>query len=186
MSVVFILFSFFSHAQQKIYDGKEFSAYRPGAFTPKRGLFYSFHLAPVYTIDPLGFGGKSTYALSVGTRINIWESKTDDLRGLKIKGWYVGGGYEYYPQQFDMVFITFWLRVNAFIPLVGKIDYIYAFDGIHSGLMARSCIGVEVKKLSLFLCGTTSSTANEQHPKYFSDYTTAGSILLVIPIYTRD
>jgi hypothetical protein len=176
-----------SKAQKKLIDGKEFSAYSPGAFKPKHGLYYSLYVSPVYTIDPLGLGGKSTYALSVGARINLWESKSHDLKGLKIKGWYIGGGYEYYPQQFDMAYFSIWLRVKTFIPLVGKIDKIYAFDGTYRGLMTRYCIGVEVKKLSLMLSGSTFGPINgEDQPVSYSEYTTAGSILLIIPLYTRD
>jgi len=174
-----------SIAQKKSIDGKEFSAYKPGAFKPKHGLYYSLFVSPVLTIDPLGLGGKSTYALSFGTRINLWESKSPDVKAHKVRGWYVGGGYEYYPQQFDMAYLSIWLRVKTFLPLVGKIDAIYAFDGAHTGMMSRYCIGVEVKKLSLFLSGTSYSLTPE-HPKDYSDYTTAGSIILVIPIYTHD
>ena len=174
-------------AQQKTIDGKDFSTYKPGAFKPKHGLYYSLFVSPVYTIDPLGLGGKSTYALSLGARINLWESKSPDLKGLKIKGWYIGGGYEYYPQQFDMAYLSIWLRVKTFIPLVGKIDKIYAYDGTYRGLMTRYCIGVEVKKLSLMLSGSTFGPINgEDQPVYYSEYTTAGSIILIIPLYTRD
>lgn len=186
LAVIFIVIvDSIAIAQQKTIDGKDFTAYKSGAFKPNRGLFYSIYLSPVLTIDPLGLGGKSTYALSLGTRINLWESRSPDLKGLKIKGWYVGGGYEYYPQQFDMVYLSLWLRVKTFIPLVGKIDAIYAFDGTHSGMMSRYCIGVEVRKLSLFLCGTSYGLTEDQ-PINYSEYTTAGSILLVIPIYTHD
>lgn len=172
-------------AQKKTIDGKDFSTYQPRDFKPKHGLFYSLYISPVFTIDPLGLGGKSTYALSLGARINLWESKSPDTKAQKVKGWYVGGGYEYYPKQFDMVYVSIWLRVKTFFPLVGKIDAIYAYDGLHSGLMSRYCIGVEVKKLSLFLSGTSYGLTAE-HPKSYSEYTTAGSIILVIPIYTHD
>lgn len=175
-----------SFAQQKIYDGNEFSAYRPSAFTPKRGLFYTLYLAPVYTVDPLGLGGKSTYALSLGTRLSIWETKTEELKGLKIKGWYVGAGYEYYPQQFDAIYFSAWLRVKTFIPLAGKIDWMYAFDDISSGLLTRYSIGIEVKRLTLFIGGSTFSLINgKEHPSTRSRYTNAGSISLLIPVYTR-
>ena len=174
-----------TNAQKKSIDGKDFSPYKPGDFKPKNGLYYSLYVSPVLTIDPLGLGGKSTYALSVGARINLWESKTPDTKAQKVKGWYVGGGYEYYPQQFDMVYFSIWLRVKTFFPLVGKIDAIYAYDGLHSGMMSRYCIGVEIKKISLFLSGT-SYALSEEHPKSYSEYTTAGSIILIIPIYTRD
>lgn len=188
LTIIFIVFvDSITLAQQKAIDGKSFTAYKSGAFKPKHGLYYSIYLSPVLTVDPLGLGGKSTYALSLGTRINLWESKSPDVKGLKIKGWYVGGGYEYYPQQFDMAYLSIWLRVKTFIPLVGKIDKIYAFDGTYRGLMTRYCIGVEIKKWSLLLSGSTFSPINgEDQPVYHSDYTTAGSILLIIPLYTRD
>lgn len=186
LTIIFIVFfDSITLAQQKTIDGKDFTAYKSGAFKPRHGLYYSIYLSPVLTIDPLGLGGKSTYALSLGTRINLWESRSPDLKGLKIKGWYIGGGYEYYPQSFDMAYFSAWLRVKTIIPLVGKIDAIYAFDGTHSGMMSRYCIGVEVRKLSLFLCGTSHSIT-EDHPINYSEYTTAGSILLVIPIYSHD
>jgi hypothetical protein len=70
-----------------------------------------------------------------------------------------------------MVYLSLWLRVKTFIPLVGKIDAIYAFDGTHSGMMSRYCIGVEVRKLSLFLCGTSYGLTEDQ-PINYSEYTT--------------
>lgn len=186
LAVIFIVIvDSMAVAQQKTIDGKDFTAYKSGAFKPRHGLYYSIYLSPVLTVDPLGLGGKSTYALSLGTRINLWESKSPDVKGLKIKGWYIGGGYEYYPQQFDMAYLSIWLRVKTFIPLVGKIDKIYAFEGESRQIMTRYCIGVEVKKLSLFLSGTTYTPINGVEQPV-SDYTTAGSIILVIPLYTRD
>ena len=145
------------------------------------------YISPVLTVDPLGLGGKSTYALSLGTRINLWETKSPNLSGLKISGWYVGGGYEYYPQQFDMAYLTTWMRVDTFMPLAGKIDLVYAFDDISSGIMYRFCIGLEFKKITFFVCGSQYNTRlNAEHPVFHSPYTTVGSLLLIIPLYTRD
>jgi hypothetical protein len=180
-------FSVEAQSQQKSIDGKEFSPYRPSAFRPKRGLFYTIYVSPVYTVDPLGLGGKSAYALSLAARINVWESKSPEVKGLKIIGWYIGGGYEFYPQQFDLIYFSSWMRVKTFLPLVGKIDNMYADDGTHRGIMTRYCLGVEVKKLSIMLSGTTSRLIRgEAHPASYSEYTNAGSIIVIIPIYTRD
>jgi hypothetical protein len=174
-------------SQNKSVEGKEFSPYKASDFKPKKGLFYLLYISPVYTVDPLGIGGKSTYALSLGARFNIWESRSSELRGLKIKGWYVGGGYEYYPQQFDLIYLSAWMRVKTFLPLVGKIDYIYADDGEHRGRMTRYCLGVEVRKISIMLSGTVFGPINgEAQPIYYSDYTNSGCIIVIIPVYTRD
>lgn len=189
LTIVIASFSFPAEAQsqKKSFDEKEFSSYRPGAFRLKRGLFYTLYISPVYTVDPLGIGGKSTYALSLAARINVWESKSPVVKGMKIKGWYIGGGYEFYPQQFDMIYFSSWMRVKTFLPLVGKIDNIYAFEGSQRGFLTRYCLGVEVKKLSIMLSGTnTRFIRGAEHPVSNSEYTTVGSIIVIIPLYTRD
>ena len=111
-----------ANGQFKTLDGKIFKSYKAGYFKPKRGFQYNLFLSPVLTVDPLGIGGKSTYGLGAGTRINLWESKAADniLQGLRIKGLYMGLGYEFYPQQSDNLYATIWLRVKTFMPITAR------------------------------------------------------------------
>lgn len=177
-------------AQKTNIDGKEFQPYRAGHFKPHRGLFYQFYVSPVITVDPLGLGGMSTYGVSLGTRLNVWESKTPDKKfsGLKMKGFYLAGGYEYYPQQYDKIYGSLWLRIKTFMPITAKIDMIYATGYGLQGFSTRFCFGFEVKKISIFLCGETYrayQAAFGYHPNTESPYVNAGSIMAIIPIYTR-
>ena len=170
-------------------EGKEFTKYNRHYFSPHRGLFYSFYISPVLTVDPLGLGGKSTYALALGTQIRIWENKSADrsLTGLKLKGFYTAFGYEYYPRQIDKVYTSLWIRIKTFMPLTGKIDLIYAYGNGRKGLASRVCVGFEVKKISIFLCGETTGfrSAFGPHPYSDSPYTNAGEILAIIPVFSR-
>jgi hypothetical protein len=105
------------YSQTRVIEGKEFTRYRPKYFKPKLRIHYNIYLSPSLTVDPLNIGGKSAYAISVGTRINLWESKTPmkALQGLKVNGWYFGGGYEYYPQQYDKIYASLWIRIKTFM-----------------------------------------------------------------------
>ncbi len=177
-------------AQKTTIDGKEFQPYSASHFKPHRGLFYQIYLSPVVTVDPLGISGSSTYGISLGSRINLWESKTPDkkLSGLKMKGFYLAGGYEYYPQQYDKIYTSLWLRIKTFMPLAAKADLIYATGYGLQGITYRFCVGFEVKTISLFFCGEISGSFYKYlgpHPNTESPYGNAGSILAVIPVFTR-
>jgi hypothetical protein len=185
-----VFYGFFLAAQQNVtVDGQNFNRYNRRYFSPHRGLFYTIYVSPVLTVDPLGFGGKSTYGIALGSRIRLWESKTPDnsFTGLKIAGLYTALAYEYYPKQYDKIYASLWLRVKSFIPLAGRADYIYAKGYGLSGISYRFGVGTEVKGISLFVCGEYyfSHALGGPHPNSESPYTNAGEILAVIPIFTR-
>lgn len=170
-------------------DGKNFIGYKPKYFRPHRGIFYSIYLSPVFTVDPLGLGGKSTYGMALGSQIRLWESKTPEnlLTGLKIKGLYTAFGYEYYPRQYSKTYASLWLRIKAFIPLAGKIDYIYASGYGLKGITVRYGVGFEVKRITIFLCGELwyFHALGGRHPNFETPYTNAGEIMAIIPVFTR-
>ncbi len=177
-------------AQSKSIDGRQFSTYHSGYFKPHRGIFYSLYFSPVYTVDPLGFGGKSTYGLGLGTQINLWESKTLPSRysGLKITGLYTAIGFEYYPQQYNKSYLSLWLRIKSIIPLVAKADMVYSRGYGLQGVTYRYCFGFEVKKVTVLLCGETGGPFFYdlgKHPKTESPYANAGAVLLIIPFFNR-
>lgn len=189
-TICIILTGITATAQGTTIDGKEFESYRAGHFKPHRGLFYQLYLSPVVTVDPLGISGKSTYGISLGSRINLWESKTPDkkLSGLKMKGFYFAGGYEYYPQQYDKIYGSLWLRIKTFMPIAAKADLIYATGYGLQGITYRFCVGFEVKSISIFFCGEISGSFYKYlgpHPNTESPYGNAGSILAIIPVFTR-
>ncbi|HCW06126.1 MAG TPA: hypothetical protein DGG95_02030 [Cytophagales bacterium] len=189
--VVLVLNGFFLSAQTTTtIDGKSYTQYQPKYFKPHRGIFYTLYISPVYTLDPLGLGGKSTYAISVGSRFRIWESYSanDKWSGLKVKGFYTALGYEYYPQQYSKTYVSVWGRVQNFLPLAFKADLIYARGYGLQGLTSRWSIGVEVKNISLFLYGElykAYSPGFGYHPNTESPYTNAGGFYAIIPIYSR-
>ena len=170
-------------------DGKEFVKARPAYFKPHRGLFYSVYISPVVTVDPLAFGGKSTFGASLGSKFNLWESKTPEspLTGLKIRGFYTAIGYEYYPKQYDKAYASIWMRCKAIIPLSAKADAIYATGYGLKGFSARYCVGFEVGVVTIFLCGEVwySKALEGPHPVTRSPYTNAGEIMAVVPLWTR-
>ncbi len=187
---IFLLTTYFCCAQQINVDGKSFAKYSQKPFSPHRGLFYSLYSAAIVTVDPLGLGGKSTYAISLGGRLTIWESKSnfDKLSGLKIAGLYLGGGYEYYPQQYNKAYISGWIRIKTFMPLVARVDRIYATGYGLQGFSTRYCFGFEVKSLTLLLCGETYTAYVPNlgfHPNTESLYTNAGAVMLIVPLLTR-
>lgn len=186
----FIIMVSFSYGQDKTLDDKIFKSYNARYFKPKRGPQYNLFLSPVLTVDPLGIGGKSTYGLGAGTRINLWESKAADniLQGLRIKGLYMGLGYEFFPQQSDNLYATIWLRVKTFMPITLRRDMVYSYGYGLRGVSARYCIGFEVKNISVLLAGTTTSFYSPifgEHPYLVSPYANVGSIILVIPVYNH-
>ena len=179
-----------SSAQGVSIDGKDYKPYKARYFKPKKAIQYNVFLSPVLTVDPLGLGGKSTYGIGAGSRINLWESKSSDnsLQGLKIKGFYTALGYELFPQQSDNAYASLWLRVSTFMPLTARIDYVYSYGNGLRGMSTRYCVGFEVKNISLLLAGTTTrfiSARFGDHPYLDSPYSNVGSILLVIPIYNH-
>jgi hypothetical protein len=179
-------------AQQKTVDGQTYTKYKRAYFTPKRGLNYSLYVAPVLTVDPLGLGGKSTYALSIISRITLWESKLagQQLQGLRIKGLYTSLGYEYYPQQFDNLYASLWLRVKTFMPIVARMDGLYSFGYGKQGIASRFCFGFEIRKFTVLLSGTIYSASTVKlfgdHPTTDSPYSNAGAIMLLIPVYNHE
>ena len=186
----FILSNTATSAQKTNIDGKEFQPYRASHFRPHRGLFYQLYVSPVVTVDPLGISGPSTYGIALGSRINLWESKMPDkkLSGLKMKGLYLAAGYEYYPQQYDMIYGSLWLRIKTFMPIAAKADLIYATGYGLKGITYRFCVGFEVKTISIFFCGSISGSFYNYlgpHPNTESPYGNAGSILAIIPVFTR-
>ena len=190
LSVAFLIGAFHAGAQNTIsVDGKAFTRYSRKYFKPHRGIFYSLYLSPLVTVDPLGLGGKSTYGISLGSQFRLWESKTPEnlLTGLKVKGFYTAVGYEFYPKQYDKVYASLWLRFKAFIPLDGKIDYIYAYGYGLKGLTIRYCVGFEVKRITIFVCGEFYffQALGGLHPNFETPYTNAGEIMAVIPVFTR-
>ena len=179
-----------SFAQNSIdVNGKSFTRYNSTYFKPHRGLFYTLYLSPVVTVDPLALGGKSTYAIALGSRFRIWESYSanDKLGGLKMKGIYTAIAYEYYPQQYSKTYISLWARVQNFLPIAFKGDLIYAQGYGLQGFSSRYGIGVEVKSISIFLCGELYKLYSNLglHPNAETPYTNAGEILAIIPIYDR-
>lgn len=180
-----------SVAQQKKIEGQNFTRYKPAHFKSKRGLAYTLYLSPVLTVDPLGLGGRSTYALALGSRVPLWESKLADQarQGLRIKGLYTAIAYEYYPQQFDNIYVSLWLRIKTFMPIVARTDALYSYGGGKQGVMSRFCFGFEIRRYTILLSGTTYSDISYDlfgdHPTTGSPYANAGSIELVIPIYSH-
>lgn len=177
-------------AQTTSVDGKEFTQYNAGHFKPHRGLFYNVFVSPVYTVDPLGFGGASTFGLGLGTRINLWESKTPSSKytGLKIMGLYTALGFEYYPEQYNKMHLSLWLRIKALIPLAARGDIIYARGYGLQGINYRYCFGFEIKRVTVFLCGETGGpffVDLGKSPKTVSPYANSGAIMLIIPILQR-
>ncbi|HTH56399.1 MAG TPA: hypothetical protein VL728_10170 [Cyclobacteriaceae bacterium] len=171
-------------------DGKTFTRYQPKYFKPHRGIFYTLFLSPVVTVDPLALGGKSTYAIAAGSRFRIWESYSanDKLGGLKLKGIYTAVAYEYYPQQYSKTYISAWARVQNFLPIAFKADLIYARGYGLQGFSSRWGIGIEVRDISLFLCGELYKAYSPiwgYHPNTETRYTNAGEIMAIIPIYDR-
>ena len=187
--VTLIVFSASAQNSTEV-DGKTFTRYQPKFFKPHRGIFYTLFVSPVVTVDPLQLGGKSTYALAVGSRFRIWESYTANNKfgGLKLKGIYTAVAYEYYPQQYSKTYVSMWARVQNFLPIAFKADLIYARGYGLQGITSRWGIGVEVKNISFFLCGelyTARSPVLGLHPNAETPYTNAGEILAIIPIYNR-
>ena len=175
-------------AQVNTFDGKTFKPYKSAYFKPKRGLQYNLYLSTLLTVDPLGIGGKSTYALGIGSRINIWESKVSghNLQGLKITGFYTGFGYDLYPQQSDDVYASLWLRLKTFMPITGKIDVVYSYGNELKGLSSRYCVGFEIKNIAVLLTGSIhnfTSPVFGDHPHLNSPYSNVGSIMLIVPVY---
>lgn len=177
-------------AQSLSGEGMTFKPYKAKYFKARKPLQYSLYLSPVLTVDPLGLGGKSTYALGAGTRINLWESKIsgDKLQGLRIKGLYAAFGYELFPQQADNVYASLWLRVSTFMPLAARIDQVYSYGNGLRGVSTRYCVGFELWNVSVFLAGSTTRFLSDrfgEHPYLETPYANAGSILLVIPVYNH-
>ena len=179
-------------AQSKTIDGQNYTLYKAGYFKPKRGVDYSLFVSPVLTVDPLGVGGKSTYALGVGTNVVLWESKSasTSLQGLKIQNLYMGLGYEYYPQQYDKIYISMGIRIKTFMPLAARMERFLDIGENSIGTSARFCFGFEIKKITIFLCGVSdyrvfSKDPAVLHPYTESNYANAGAILLVIPVYNH-
>lgn len=171
-------------------DGQTYTPYRASYFKPHRGLFYTLFVTPVVTVDPLGFGGTSTYGIGAGARLNIWESKTPPgkLSGLKMTGFYGAAAFEYYPKQYNKSYASLWLRIKTIVPLAARADLVYSTGYGLQGITYRYCFGFEVKKITLFFCGETGGpwfTYLGPHPRTESPYANSGSILLVIPVYER-
>jgi hypothetical protein len=183
---------FFSSTSGQVesFDGKPFQSYKKRVFRPERKLQYNLYLSPVITVDPLGIGGKSTYAIGTGSRINLWESKIIDnnLQGLRIKGLYVGFGYDYYPQQADDLYTSLWLRVKTFMPITARLDLVYSFGDELHGLSSRYCVGFEVRKIALLLTGSIHNFISPvfgDHPHLDSPYSNVGSVMMVIPVFNH-
>ena len=172
-AAMLVLLATHGQAQTKNLDGQEYKKYSPTYFKPHRGLFYNIYFSPVVTVDPLGFGGKSTYGLGLGTRFNLWESKTpaNKYSGLKVSGMYLAFAYEYYPQQYNKTYGSLWIRIKALIPLATRWDIIYATGYGLQGVNYRYCVGFELKSISVFLCGETFGffpVKFGQHPRELS------------------
>lgn len=178
-----------AYSQKALIDGLPFSPYKSSDFRGKINLKYQLYVSPLLTVDPLGLGGRSAYALGVGARVNIWESKEETtlLSGLRLRGVYGALGYEYFPQQFDNVYGSIWFRIRTFIPISARVDALYSFGEGRQGIASRFCFGVEVKQFALLLSGTIYSALSRQifgeHPIYHSEYSNAGGIMLIIPVY---
>lgn len=184
--IFFFSISIASSAQQKTQDGQTYALYKPGHFKPGHGLAYSVFVSPVLTVDPMGFGGKSTYALGAGARINLWESKTPDnlLQGLKIKGLYTAFGYEYYPQQYDKLYASLWLRIKTFMPIAARVDKVLDIGETVTGSSLRVCFGFEVKSVTVFLCGVTGFSL--RHPDNIeTHYANSGAVMVIVPVYNH-
>jgi hypothetical protein len=169
-------------------EGKEYKPYQPRYFKPKFHLRYTLYLSPIVTVDPLGIGGKSAYALAAGVRINLWESKTPILSntGLKVNGWYLGGGYEFFPQQYDKIYSSLWIRIKTFMQFVGRLDGVYSYGYGVTGIGSRYSAGFEVKKITIMVCGELFYLAGQRdHPGLYSDYFNKAAIFVIIPIYTK-
>ena len=181
--------AFLSFAQDVGSDEKSFRVYKKNYFKPRKRLQYNIFLSPVMTVDPLGTGGKSTYAIGAGTRINLWESKSigNSLQGLRVKGIYTGFGYEYYPKQFDNIYASLWMRIKTFMPIVARLDGIYSYGNGLSGLSTRYCFGFEVSRITVLLSGTITfyGKSLSLHPHDDSPYTNVGGVMLVIPFFNR-
>jgi len=188
-----LLFYQSSTAQTKTVDGQSYTRYKPGYFKPKKGVDYSVFLSPVLTVDPLGVGGKSTYAIGVGTNVVLWESKSasTSLQGLKIQNFYMGLGAEYYPQQYDKIYISMGIKIRTFMPLAARMERILDIGDGLVGTSARFCFGFEVKKITIFLCGISDyrvfgkETTTNVHPYNKTHFANAGAVLLVIPVYNH-
>lgn len=187
---LFTLSSFAQNSTTEV-DGKTFTRYQPKYFRPHRGVFYTLFVSPVITLDPLDITGKSsTYGISLGSRFRIWESYTanNKLGGLKLKGFYTAIGHEYYPQQYSKTYFSVWARIQNFLPIAFKGDVIYAHGYGLRGWSGRWGIGIELKKITVFLCGETYTYKSPEfglHPNTRSPYTNAGEFLVIIPIYSR-
>ena len=179
------------NAQQKQIDGQTFTRYKPGYFKPKRGLNYSLIAAAIYTVDPLGIGGKSTYGISPIANIRLWGSKSEERAryGLHISEWYTSIGYDFFPRQFDNVFASIGVRIKTFMPLSLRMDAIYSYGYGLIGTSTRFCVGFEIGKVTFFATGTTSGGTTPyfgEHPYMRSPYFNAGSIMLLIPVYNHE
>jgi len=177
-------------AQDMDAEGKPFRPYRARDFSAHRGLFYMFYGGPVLTVDPLGLGGQSTYGVSAGVRFHLWESRAADTRltGLKVKGFYVGAGYDYYPLQYDKLYVSGWMRVKTFMPITARLDGIYAFGDGMQGTSTRYCFGFEVSRVTVLLAGEIQKYYTPGlgwHPSTESRYANQGSVMLVIPLLSR-
>jgi len=192
LCVLFALVCGFTCAYSQLnVDGKTFIRYNRKHFNPHRGLFYALYGAPLVTVDPLGIGGKSTYGVSVGGRLNLWESRSphNKFSGVKIHGLYIGGGYEYYPRQYNKLYGSFWLRIKTIMPIVARADAILAHGSGMAGISRRYGFGFEVKKMTILLCGEYHwyfSPMLGWHPLLESPYANQGAIHLLIPLYTRN
>jgi hypothetical protein len=192
-SIVFVFFlacflcSSFGFSQTKLIEGKEYKPYSPRYFKPKFTLRYNLYVSPILTVDPLGIGGKSAYALSAGTRINLWESKIPikSNAGLKVNGWYIGGGYEFFPQQYDKIYGSLWIRIKTFMQFVGRMDAVYSYGYGVSGIGSRYCAGFEIKKISIMCNGELFFSNQPDHPRVKSKYFNQAAIFVIIPIYTK-
>lgn len=176
---------------QVIVDGKTFSAYSRKHFRPHRGLFYQIYASPLLTVDPLALGGKTTYAAAVGARFNVWESRSpyQKLSGLRVHGFYFGGAYEFYPQQFDKLYSSFWLRFKSIMPITARVDFILAHGYGLVGFSRRYGFGFEVKNMTVLLCGEYQWGYYEGlgwHPVTESKYANQGSIHLIVPLIVRN
>jgi hypothetical protein len=171
-------------AQTKTLNGKEYTEYKRKHFQPKKSLSYSIFVSPVLTVDPLGVRGKSTYAFGGGGTITLWESKAQSsaLQGLKLQSFYIGAGFENYPQTFDKVYFSLGLRIKTFIPIAARMERMIDI-GDKVGTSARFCLGLEFKRVTLFVCGVTGYSPDT--PVFDSPYSNAGALLLVIPVYTH-
>ena len=174
-----------AYSQTKEIDNKTFTAYRASDFRPPAKILFSIYVSPVFTFDPMGRGGKSTYGVSLGAAINLWESKLPTSRNI-IKGIYLGAGYEYYPQTFDLTYLSLWLRFRALVPLVVKFDEAYSKDGLKSGFTTRYGIGVDIKRISILICGSYYHNESTDHPAMDAEYTHDATLMVIIPIYKHD